>query len=286
MHRAALAWLQRRPHTARPCGGGTALENWLPGHRTSRSGTWGADGRRGRHRRRCGCFVNRARPGLRHDGARRCGCHQSGRCWRGGYWFDRSCCRHGRRGRCLQIGCKRNFHRFRRRRGHFRRRWRWHGKGRTRSRSLRRDHPRRRRCWRYGGTRGGSRRCRSFRHRLEFHWRNRRLGHGRRRDRSLFLVESLQYIAGTGNVGEVDLRLDPIALATGSGLGTRPVTLALLAEMGAHFFRFVAFERTGMSLLGGNAGRAQGIQDRLALNFQFSCQIVDSNLAHPPLHSS
>ena len=127
---------------------------------------------------------------------------------------------------------------------------------------------------------------RSLRRQLGFRRRNRRLGHGRRGDWSLFLREGLQYIAGTGNVGEVDLRLDAIALATGSGSRAGAVALSLLPEMGAYFFRFVGFERTGMSLLGGNAGRAQGIQDRLALHFQLSCQIVDSNLTHPPLHSS
>jgi hypothetical protein len=99
------------------------------------------------------------------------------------------------------------------------------------------------------------------------------------------LGESLQHIAGTGNVGEVDLRLDAIALAR-RGPGTRAVALSLFLEMGTHFFRFVGFERAGMRLLGGDAGHNQGIQNRLALYFQLSCQIVNSNLAHPPLHSS
>jgi hypothetical protein len=100
----------------------------------------------------------------------------------------------------------------------------------------------------------------------------------------LFLSESLQYIAGTGNVGEVDLGLDAVALTSG-GFGTGAVALALLLEMGTDFFRFVAFEGAGVRFLGGDAGHYQSIQDRLAFDFQLSRQIVNSNLAHPPLQS-
>jgi hypothetical protein len=100
----------------------------------------------------------------------------------------------------------------------------------------------------------------------------------------LFLGESLQYIAGTGNVGEVDLCLNAVALASGR-LGTGAVALALPLEMGTHFFRFVGFEGAGVRFLGGDTGNNEGIQNRLTFDFQLSCQIVNSNLAHPPLHS-
>lgn len=49
----------------------------------------------------------------------------------------------------------------------------------------------------------------------------------------------------------------------------------------AYAFGFVSLERTGMGLLFGNADFGQYIQNGLALNFQFSCEIVDSNLTHP-----
>ena len=54
------------------------------------------------------------------------------------------------------------------------------------------------------------------------------------------------------------------------------------AEAGTHFFRFMVFERTGMALLLGDSDFRKYIENRLAFDFQLSCQIVDSNLAHPP----
>jgi len=53
--------------------------------------------------------------------------------------------------------------------------------------------------------------------------------------------------------------------------------------MRAHFFCFMVFKRTGMRLLFGDANFGQRIENRFAFNFQFSSQIVNSNLAHPPL---
>lgn len=53
--------------------------------------------------------------------------------------------------------------------------------------------------------------------------------------------------------------------------------------MRAYFLRFVVFERTGMCLLLGDADFGQRIENRFALYFQLSCQIVNSNLTHPPL---
>lgn len=45
---------------------------------------------------------------------------------------------------------------------------------------------------------------------------------------------------------------------------------------------FVFFQRTGMRLLFRNADFLEDVQNRLALDFQFARQIVDSNLTHPP----
>jgi len=44
----------------------------------------------------------------------------------------------------------------------------------------------------------------------------------------------------------------------------------------------MVLNRTGVSLLLGNAHLNEHIEDGFALDFQFSGQIVDSNLAHPP----
>ena len=54
------------------------------------------------------------------------------------------------------------------------------------------------------------------------------------------------------------------------------------AEAGADFFRFIVFERTGMALLLGDSNFRKHIENRFTFNFQLPCQIVDSNLAHPP----
>ncbi|OLB31193.1 MAG: hypothetical protein AUH01_03480 [Acidobacteria bacterium 13_2_20CM_56_17] len=56
--------------------------------------------------------------------------------------------------------------------------------------------------------------------------------------------------------------------------------------MRAQLFRFVLFERTGMRLLLCNSDLWKHIENCFALDFQFSSQIVDSNLAHPPSISS
>jgi hypothetical protein len=54
------------------------------------------------------------------------------------------------------------------------------------------------------------------------------------------------------------------------------------AEMRPHFFCFVLLDRTRMRLFLGDANFDQDIKNRLALDFQFPGQIVNSNLTHPP----
>ena len=55
--------------------------------------------------------------------------------------------------------------------------------------------------------------------------------------------------------------------------------------MGAQVFadklRFVLFKRAGVRLLLGNTDDRESVKNRLALDFQFPRQIIDSNLAHP-----
>jgi hypothetical protein len=84
-------------------------------------------------------------------------------------------------------------------------------------------------------------------------------------------------------MGKVDLGLDFIGV--GSARTRRPagsLCLAGSAEAGTHFIRFMVFERTGMALLLGDSDFRKYIENRLTFDFQLSCQIVDSNLAHPP----
>jgi hypothetical protein len=56
--------------------------------------------------------------------------------------------------------------------------------------------------------------------------------------------------------------------------------------MHSHFFRLVFLERTRMRLLLRNSDFGKHIENRLALDFKFSRQIVNSNLTHPLLGSS
>jgi hypothetical protein len=54
-------------------------------------------------------------------------------------------------------------------------------------------------------------------------------------------------------------------------------------KMRANLFRFVFFQRTGMSFAGGQAELRQYVKNLPALDFHLACEIVDSNLTHPPL---
>jgi hypothetical protein len=51
----------------------------------------------------------------------------------------------------------------------------------------------------------------------------------------------------------------------------------------AHLFRFVGFERAGMSFACAQAQLRQHVKNLPALDFHLAREIVDSNLTHPPL---
>jgi hypothetical protein len=83
-------------------------------------------------------------------------------------------------------------------------------------------------------------------------------------------------------VRQVDLGLDFFFAAQRAGGAYRLcLPLGRAAEMNAHFFRFVLFERTGMRLLLGHSHQRKRIENGFAFDFQFSGKIVDSNLTHP-----
>jgi len=84
-------------------------------------------------------------------------------------------------------------------------------------------------------------------------------------------------------MGKIDLGLDFIGFgASGSRGPARSLRLTGGTEACTHLFRFMVFERTGMALLLSNSDLRKYIENRFAFNFQLPCQIVDSNLAHPP----
>jgi hypothetical protein len=101
--------------------------------------------------------------------------------------------------------------------------------------------------------------------------------------RSLLLAQQIQHIAGFGDVRKINLGLDFVGLGAArtrslAGAGRFPG----LVKMGPHLVRFMVFKRTGMGFLLGYTNFLKCIEYRLALDFQLSGQIVNSNLAHPP----
>jgi hypothetical protein len=84
---------------------------------------------------------------------------------------------------------------------------------------------------------------------------------------------------------EIDLGLDLIgfpACRARASAGRRFCRF----EMGPDLLGLEVFERTGMRLLFSDAHFRQHVENRFAFNFQLPCQIVDSNLTHPPFPCS
>jgi hypothetical protein len=96
------------------------------------------------------------------------------------------------------------------------------------------------------------------------------------------LRNGAQNIARPRNIGEVNLCLDAIiARRTARGLCRTWRGVGTAAKMFTHQIRFVIFERAGMRFLFRYTDRGQNIKNFPALDFQFTGQIVNSNLAHP-----
>jgi hypothetical protein len=98
----------------------------------------------------------------------------------------------------------------------------------------------------------------------------------------LFGKNRLQHIAGLGDVGKIDLGFKSFALRLRRTTVFPAVAIARSLEVGADLLRLVLFERAGMGLLLGNPDFRQHIENGFAFYFQLSCQIVNSNLTHPP----
>jgi hypothetical protein len=50
--------------------------------------------------------------------------------------------------------------------------------------------------------------------------------------------------------------------------------------MAAHLLGFIVFDGAGVRLFLGDAHRFEGIENGVALDFQFPCQVIDTNFAH------
>jgi hypothetical protein len=95
-------------------------------------------------------------------------------------------------------------------------------------------------------------------------------------------LDSLQHIAGLGDVRQVDFGCNRLRRPRRPRRAMAGRLRSAL-EMLANLFRFVFFQRTGVRLALRHAQFCQYIQNLAALHFQLAREIVDSNLAHPPL---
>jgi hypothetical protein len=94
----------------------------------------------------------------------------------------------------------------------------------------------------------------------------------------LALQDGAESVAGLGDLGQVEG-------GPGFGGGFGRGAAAIAAEVGANAFRLVFVDGAGVRFAGHTDG-FERIEDGPALNFQFSCQIVDSNFVHPSLFVS
>ena len=114
---------------------------------------------------------------------------------------------------------------------------------------------------------------------------NRRTSHDRRgcpcRSLGLLALQNrLQRIAGLGDLRQVKPGLRLRCLLRSAA---RP---ASTGNVRADLVRLVELNGARVGLLFRDANRRESVQNGLALYFQFACQIVDSNFAHPSLFAS
>jgi hypothetical protein len=75
-------------------------------------------------------------------------------------------------------------------------------------------------------------------------------------------------------VGEIEFGAVVCCGPSGGG-GTR-ATL----EVATHLYSFIFFDGAGVGLFLGDADRFERVQNGVALDFEFTCKIVNSNFAH------
>jgi len=101
---------------------------------------------------------------------------------------------------------------------------------------------------------------------------------------SFLLCDGAQHVSRPRNIRQVNLGLDAFVAVGGTrSLRRTRRSLGAAAEMLPHQFRFVIFQRTGVRFLLRHAHRGQHVKNFLALDFQLTGQIIDSNLTHPLL---
>ena len=101
----------------------------------------------------------------------------------------------------------------------------------------------------------------------------------------LFLLlgqNGLHHVAGLGDVGQINLGCDGLGRARrrAAVVGARPRSAVKLR---ANFLGLMVLNGTGVGLAFCQAELRQHVKDLTALDFHLACEIVDSNLTHPPL---
>lgn len=103
----------------------------------------------------------------------------------------------------------------------------------------------------------------------------------------MLLTNGIQHIARAGDMREINLGFDLVGRgATSAGCLELGMVAIPGLQISAHLFGFMLFERTGMGFLLDDSDVRERIENTFAFYFQLSCQIVNSNLTHPPLFSS
>lgn len=105
----------------------------------------------------------------------------------------------------------------------------------------------------------------------------------------LFLLlgeNGLHHIAGLGDVREIDFGNHTWRAVAGGPSCAMRCRSRFLRKMRTNLIRLVAFERTGVRFARRNTELLKNFENRARLYFQLFREIVDTNLAHPPLFNS
>jgi hypothetical protein len=134
------------------------------------------------------------------------------------------------------------------------------------------------------------RRGRSGVHHRRLNDRRCRLGWRVRMTRAFFLFvllgqDRLQHIARLGDVRQIDLRNHSLTTRPCRTAGRMPGRLRALVKMRTNLLRFIPLQRAGVSLHAIDPEFRKNVDNRTRLHFQLACQIIDTNLTHPPLFS-
>jgi hypothetical protein len=94
-----------------------------------------------------------------------------------------------------------------------------------------------------------------------------------------FGEDGLQHIARLGDMREINFGHNILRGASSLRACGPRSTLKMRADL----VSLIVLQGTGVGLAGGQAELCQYIKNLSALDFHLACEIVDSNLTHPPL---